>query len=110
MINEEKLDGVLLELGHDDFNRGTAYIREGVRLYDAGHRAMVKDLYPAIGRAHDTTGARAERCMRHAIGKAWARGDLAAQKRIFGYSIDPGTGVPTVGEYVARLARICHEN
>lgn len=110
MVNEEKLDGVLLELGHDDFNRGTAYLREGVKLYEAGRRAMCRELYPAIAEAHATTPARVERCMRHAIGKAWSRGDLTAQKRFFGYSIDPETGVPTVGEYVARLARICHEN
>ena len=36
MINEQKLDDILLELGHDDFNLGTAYIRLAVKDYRPG--------------------------------------------------------------------------
>lgn len=110
MINEEKMDNVLLELGHDDFNRGTAYIRQALRCYDCGGRMMTKEIYPAVARAAGSTSARVERCMRHAIEKAWSRGSIEAQRKWFGYSIDPERGTPTVGEYVARLARICREN
>jgi two-component system response regulator (stage 0 sporulation protein A) len=108
MVNEQKMDNVLLLLGHDDFNRGTAYLREAVRLYEPG-MALTKELYPAIARVHSTTGARVERCMRHSIDKAWGRGCQEARTRFFGYSYDPDTGRPQVGEYVARLARLCHE-
>ena len=108
-INEEKMDNLLLELGHDDFNRGTSYIRLAVEMYEPG-MAMTKELYPALAKAVGSTGARVERCMRHSIEKAWSRGSQGAQMKYFGYSIDPQTGKPRVGEYVARLARVCHEN
>lgn len=110
MINEEKLDNVLLELGHDDFNRGTAYIREGVKHYEAGRRMMTKELYPAIAKAHESTPSRVERIMRHSIEKAWSRNPLDVQMRYFGGSVDPDRGKPTVGEYIARLARVCRED
>lgn len=110
MINEAKLDDVLLELGHDDFNRGTAYIREGVKHFEAGHRMMTKEVYPAIAKAHGSSSARIERMMRHSIEKAWTRSCLDVQLRYFGGSVDPCRGRPTVGEYLARLGMICHEN
>lgn len=110
MINEEKLDNLLLELGHDDFNRGTAYIRQGVKFCDAGLRLMTKELYPAIAKAAGSTSSRVERAMRHSIEKAWARNDWEVQAKYFGCSIDPAKGKPTVGEYVTRLARVCHED
>lgn len=105
-IDELKMDMLLLELGHDDFNRGTAYIREGIKLYEPG-MALFKELYPTIAKRHNTTASRVERCMRHSLDKAWNRGNNAEQHRLFGWSIDPGKGRPTVGEYIARLAREC---
>lgn len=110
MINEAFLDNMLLSLGHDDFNRGTAYLREGVKLWDAGIQSMTKGVYLDVAKAHGSTASRVERCMRHSIEKAWARGDEVAQLRTFGYSVDPTMGRPTVGEYIARLARVCREN
>lgn len=108
MINEQKMDEMLLELGHDDFNRGTAYLRRAATIYEPG-MAMTKELYPAIAKAADSTTARVERCMRHSIEKAWTRGSTEAQRRYFGFSVSPTKGAPTVGEYVARMARICRE-
>lgn len=107
MINEEKMDEILLELGHDDFNRGTAYLRSAVRMYEG--QPLTKELYPAIAKAHGSTGARVERCIRHSIEKAWSRGDEAARLRYFGFSIDPNTGKPRAGEYIARMAKLCRE-
>lgn len=108
MINEAKMDDILLELGHDDFNQGTKQLRIAVRLYEG--QPLTKELYPAIAKATNSTPARVERCIRHSIEKAWSRGNPAAQHKWFGYSIDPNTGKPRAGEYIARLARICHEN
>lgn len=108
MINEQKLDDILLELGHDDFNLGTAYIRQAVKDYRPGI-AMTKELYPGLARAVGSSPARVERMMRHSIEKAWARNDFQGQLKYFGWSVDPDRGRPTVGEYVARLARICDE-
>lgn len=107
MIDEKKLDECMLELGHPENQLGAGYIRLGVPLYDAGCRSMTKELYPAIARAADTTPSRVERAIRHSIETAWTRGSREAQYRMFGFSIDPNTGKPTVGEYVARMARLC---
>ena len=67
MVNEEKLDRILLELGHDDFNRGTAYIRRAVGIYEPG-MYMTKELYPTLAEAAHSTPSRVERCMRHKFG------------------------------------------
>ena len=108
MIDDEKLDAVLLELGHDDFSRGTAYIREAVEMYRPGMQ-LVKGIYAAVAQAHSSTLVRVERCMRHSIEKAWSRGSQAARLQYFSYSTSPDSGRPTVGEYVARLSRLCRD-
>ena len=108
MVNEEKLDRILLDLGHDDFNRGTAYIRQAVGIYQPG-MFMTKELYPTLAAAAHSTPARVERCMRHSIEKAWSRGSQEARITWFGGSTNPETGKPTTGEYVARLAKLCRE-
>ena len=107
-INAQKLDDIMTELGHPESLNGTLYLRTAVETYRPG-MAITKELYPAIAKAHDTTPARAERCMRHSIETAWARGSDLGQLKWFGYTIDPGRGCPTVSEYVARLAKLCHE-
>lgn len=105
-INEKKLDEVMLELGHRENVLGTGYIRLGAALYERG-MAITKDLYPAIAKAANTTPSRVERAMRHSITSAWSRGSLDAQRRYFGYTVNPDTGAPTVGEYLARIVRVC---
>lgn len=109
MINEPYLDNVLLALGHDDYNRGTAMLREAVKVYDDGARMMTKEVYPAVAKRYGTTPSRVERNIRHSIDKAWNRGDEVTRMQFFGYSVNPETGKPTAGEYTARLARICRE-
>lgn len=108
MVNEQKMDEMLLELGHDDFSRGTAYVRRAVRMFRPG-MALTKELYPALAKAAQTTPSRVERCMRYSIEKAWGRIPYDARLRFFGNSIDPRTGKPTVGEYVARLAHLARQ-
>lgn len=105
-INEQKLDQVMLELGHTDKIKGTGYIRLGAALYERD-MSMTKELYPAIAKAANTTPSRVERAMRHSITSAWSRGSLDAQRKYFGYTVHPDKGAPTVGEYLARIVRVC---
>jgi two-component system response regulator (stage 0 sporulation protein A) len=109
MHNAQKLDEILLELGHPENLLGTAYIRMAIEVYCPGVR-LTKELYPAIAKAAGSTPSRVERAMRHSICTAWNRGSTEAQQRLFGYTVNPNTGVPKVGEYLARLHRVCHEN
>lgn len=109
MINEEKLEKVLLDLGYPESLSGTRYLREAVGLFLPG-MAITKELYPQVARLNGTTPSRIERAIRHATQTAWCRGSITLQELLFGSSINPQTGVPTNGELVARLARVCNEN
>jgi len=109
MINAKKLDEIMLELGHTENLKGTEYIRIGAALYERDI-SMTKELYPAIAKAASTTPSRVERAIRHSITSAWNRGSWEAQKRYFGHTVNPDRGAPTVGEYLARVARICRED
>ena len=108
-IDEQKLDGIMLELGHAENIKGTEYIRIGCALYERG-MSMTKDLYPAIAKAANTTPSRVERAMRNSIVSAWNRGSIDAQRKYFGYTVRPDKGAPTVGEYLARIVRLCGAN
>ena len=108
MKTRKEMDRIMTDLGHDDFVQGTGYLRQAALLYAPG-MALTKELYPALAKANNTTPQRVERSMRHSIEKAWLRGDQDTRLKWFGYSVDPNSGRPTVGEYVARLARICRE-
>ena len=107
MSSESKMDAVLLELGFDDFCKGTAQLRTAIRVY-VPDMSMTKELYPYVAMQHNTTPSRAERAMRHVIEKAWLRGNVEAQRKYFGWSVDPEKGRPGVGEFIARLSRVCY--
>lgn len=109
MKKAQILESVMLDLGHDFHCRGTDYIIQAAALYEPGIR-LTKELYPALAQANDTTAPAVERAMRHSIEKAWtSRGSYDARCIWFGNSIDPDTGHPRVGEYVARMARIVRQ-
>ena len=110
MINEVKMNKIMLELGFADVLRGTDYLRESVRLYAAGNTQIVRGIYPEIAQKFNTESGSVERCIRHAIERAWLRGRVETQEEIFGYTVTPSKGKPTVGECIARLARVCREN
>ena len=106
-VDMVELDELLLDLGFSESVRGTEYVREAVKMYAAGHRSLSREIYPAIGKACGTNAANVERCVRFAIGRAWSRGGVDAQERLFGFTVDPDRGCPTTSEFVARLARVC---
>lgn len=103
-----KMDKMLAELGHPDLLIGTECLRVGLEIYRPG-MSMTKELYPAIAKVMKSSPTRVERNMRHCIESAWLRGNTEAQLRFFGYTVDPQRGRPTVGEYVATMARRLHE-
>lgn len=63
-------------------------------------------IYPEAGRPYGRSAAQAERAIRHVIEAAWRRGEIEAQHRIFGNTIDARRGRPTCGEMIAQLADI----
>ena len=62
------------------------------------------DIYPKIAMRFKKNAACAERSMRYAIEYAWTHGDINAQHKIFGYTIDLDKGKPVLRELTATLA------
>ena len=105
MIDNEKLDFYLMQLGHDDFVRGTEFLRQAVRIWDReGHPALTDLLYPEIARRYNTTNGKVERAIRNAVEISWERGNRRTFERMFGYSMESGQGRPTNSEYIAAIA------
>lgn len=108
MINEQKMDEKLMELGYADNIRGTRYLRTAVRIYDQDNNAtMTKEIYPAVAKIHGTTASRVERGIRHANQRACERAGVEYVRRFYANSIGR---YPTNGEVIARMARAFHED
>lgn len=108
MVNMTKVDAFMDRIGYPDHLAGTRYLRLATQLYRPG-MPLTKELYPAIAHAYNTDPSRVERCIRHATAAAVRRcgsGLYAA----FGNTIDPDRGMPTTGEVVARIVRVCGED
>ena len=106
--NEKKLDQMLMDVGFREAQSGTEYVRQAVKMYEP-RMSLTKELYPAIAQAANSTPARVERAMRHAIESAFDRSRYDTVYAFFGNSIDPNSGKVTNGEFIARMARIYRE-
>lgn len=107
MIDWKKLEKVMLRLGFDDYVKGTDYLREAVRIWDARpHLALSKELYPEIARKYGTRWTCVERAIRHASESAMLRGEQKAWEDYFGASYKCEIGRPTCGQLISRLARV----
>lgn len=105
-LDKRQFDGKMTHLGFRDITSGTAMLRRAVELYQPG-MYMTKELYPTIAKEFDSTPSRVERRMRHAIETAFDRADPFTVAEIFGHSIDPDRGAPTVSEFVSRMKVFC---
>lgn len=107
-INEALLDKTMLMLGFSEALAGTHMLRDAVRISAAQPGiGVVTGLYPEIARIYGSTAPRVERCIRHAIERAWSVGDPDLHAEMFGNSVDPSRGKPRNSEFIARMVRIC---
>lgn len=100
----DKLDKVLLVLGHDDRVLGTDLLRLAVDLYYPG--CKMGWLYAAVAKKAGLPWTAVERDMRYSLEKAWNKVDYPTAMEYFGASWSADRGRPTMGEYVARLDRV----
>lgn len=107
-INIEELDKNMRLLGFRENISGTEMLRVAIKEWEPG-MSMTKELYPIVARKCGSTPSRVERAMRHAITTAFERGSIDTIIGLFGYSVSPDKGAPTVGEFVARMARVCSD-
>lgn len=104
---KQRVTRCLLSIGIPSNVRGYAYIREATMIAVHNPRvieAITKELYPAVAKKFQTTPARVERAIRHAIEVAWIRGDTEYHETLFGYSVDRFKGHPTNSHFIAALA------
>ena len=70
----------------------------------APHKCITKEIYPDTAKYLNTTSARVERAIRHAIETGWLRGNIKTQHEMFGYSVQQNRGKPTNGEFIFTVA------
>ena len=75
MLKRRMIEEILLKAGISAGNKGFGYIADAVMLLDTPEWKDVKyiALYEKIGEMNGTTGARVERCIRHAFESARER-------------------------------------
>lgn len=107
IIIEDEIIELMLDLGFSPHILGFNYVAESIRMTVEDTNLVLKatkDLYPAIGTKYSTSATRVERCIRHAIERAWSVGNLETINNVFGYSVDFNKGRPTNSEFIALAA------
>ncbi len=106
---EEAATFVLGEFGIPAHTKGYRYLREAIVLVAQKPLfvdGITKNLYPAIAELHDTTSARVERVVRHAIESGCTKGDTQALYYYFPHSISKDKLKPTNAEFIAVIADV----
>lgn len=69
-------------------------------------KALTARVYPVVAREAGADERHVIRAVKHVIDEAWRSGEMDAQYKIFGDTIDARRGSPTAGEMIARIAEI----
>lgn len=88
---------------------GREYLIRAIEMVwlDAGLvKALSQKVYPAVAKRFGADEKHVARAMRHVIDAAWRSGEMEAQYKIFGDTIDAKRGNPTLSEMIARIADI----
>ncbi len=104
---QKQITKVIHDLGVPSNLKGYGYIREGIQLvyYEPNlAHSITKKLYPKIASKFESTIARVERSMRHAIEVSWNRGNWDRMEEIFGYSVSIDKAKPTNSEFIVTIA------
>ena len=97
---------MLKDIGMPANLQGYTYLRSAILVCihdETNLECVTKLLYPSIAKKYNTTPTRVERSMRHAIEKAFQRGNMAAIDSMFGYTVDSARSKPTNSEFIATL-------
>lgn len=104
---KETVTRYLKELGVPANIRGYDYLRKAIELTitDRNNLNVVcRNLYPVIATQYGVAIGAVERGIRLAIKKSMLRGNCDLINKIFGFTIDPDTGLATNTEYIAAVA------
>lgn len=101
---DEIITKILLDIGMPRNLKGFHYLRLAisicVREANMKFCCVTKELYPRVAKELNSTTSRVERGMRHAIEVAWDRGSIEVIEKMFGNTVSPTKGRPTVSEFI----------
>ena len=103
---EKLISRLLIEIGIPANIGGYTYSREALLLmlqYNIKVQ-VTKYVYPDVAKKCKVTSSSVERCIRHAIERAWENGNLEVQNEIFGYTVKAKKGKPTNSEFLFQIA------
>ena len=106
-IMETKVTGIIHKVGVPAHIKGYQYLRTAIIksiINSEIINSVTKELYPQVAKEYNTTPARVERAIRHAIEVAWMRGDADVLQNIFGYTVQSNKGKPTNSEFIAMIS------
>ena len=104
---EWQVTEILHEFGVPAHLKGYGYIREAIMMLVEDMeiaQSITKVLYYDIAKKHGTTVSKVERSIRNAVEVSWARGNIEAFEKYFGYSIAGGRRKPCNSEYMVQIA------
>jgi len=99
---------MLHSLGIPEHPGGEYLLRAVEIVYMDGRlvKSLSARVYPAVAAQFGANEKQVARAMRHVIDAAWRGGEMEAQYKIFGDTIDAARGNPTLSEMIARIADI----
>ena len=107
LTKEDRITNMVKEIGIPPHLKGYNYLKEAVSLVLEQPEILnkvTKVLYPGIASKFDTTSARVERSIRHAIEQVWNRHETIDHiSKIFGYSAAHLESKPTNSEFIAMV-------
>ena len=103
---ERTISNYLHIIGISPHVSGYAFLKAAIEycVENYGRRICVTtEVYPEVARVCNSTPKRVERNIRTAIDRAWFRGDIEMQHKLFGYTVNDNKGRPTNKECIAML-------
>lgn len=104
---DEQITQKIKEIGVPPHIKGFLYIKEAVSLVlenPDNLNKVTKSLYPGIADNFDTTAARVERSIRHAIGITWTGNRISHISKTIGYSEEQLGSKPSNSRFIAMVA------
>lgn len=105
---EQQITNVMHEIGIPAHIKGYQFVREAISLTfnDRNLTSVTKELYPLVAEKYNTTSARVERAIRHAIEVAWLRGKEDAKIKLFRCGAHNDKAKPTNSEFISTVAEV----
>ena len=100
----KRITQIMCEIGISANLKGFKYVRDAIKMAIEKPECLssvTKVMYPEIAAMYGAKSSQVERAIRHAIEKAWEKGNLEAYMTYFGNTV---SSKPTNSEFIAMIA------